>query len=52
MTVTIALAGKGGLENNHLVMGLNTWLKLCRIDPGDRRDPSSNLNMVLGLEMD
>src|SRR3990172_10673124 len=54
MTITIALAGKGGVGKTTVSGMIIKWLaqnqpeSILAIDA----DPSSNLNMVLGLDLD
>ena len=54
MTVTIALAGKGGVGKTSISAMIIKYLmqqkqgNILAIDA----DPSSNLNMVLGLDLD
>src|SRR4030065_339923 len=54
MTITIALAGKGGVGKTTIAAMLIKYLaqeKAAEILAIDA-DPSSNLNMVLGLDLD
>jgi len=54
MTTTIALAGKGGVGKTTVAGMIIKYLAQNKIGPilAIDADPSSNLNMVLGLELD
>jgi CO dehydrogenase maturation factor len=54
MTITIALAGKGGVGKTTLAALIIKYLAEAHLDPilAIDADPSSNLNLVLGLELD
>src|SRR5664280_616044 len=54
MTITIALAGKGGVGKTTLAALVIKYLAESQPGPilAIDADPSSNLNMTLGLELD
>ncbi len=54
MTITIALAGKGGVGKTTIAGMIVKYLAQTRSDPvlAIDADPSSNLNLVLGLDLE
>jgi CO dehydrogenase maturation factor len=54
MTTTIALAGKGGVGKTTVAAMVIKYLIKNRYDPvlAIDADPSSNLNMVLGMDLE